>query len=218
VIDANRLLDQLMRSGFGGGLAGGLLSGTLAGSMAGGRGLASSALRTGGLALVAGMAWKAWQKYQQEQGQQGQAPTIAAPSTSAGAAPGHEFLPPPATAQHGAHGLAVLRAMIAAAKADGQVDAAEQQKIFGELGRLELTADEKAFVLEEFARPLDPDAIVAAATTPQLASEIYAASRLVIAESSPAESGYLQLLAARLGLAPALTAELDRAAIDVPSG
>jgi uncharacterized membrane protein YebE (DUF533 family) len=205
------LVDSLMKSGVGGGLAGGLLSGAVAGALAGGKGgkMGKKALKYGGMALVAGVAWKAYQQYQAQKA--GQA---AATAPAASAWP--EVLPAPvqqAAADPG-HGLAVLRGMIAAAKADGAIDAAEQQKIFGQLGQVSLSAEEKSFLLDELARPLDIDAVVAAARDPAVAAEVYAASRLVIAEASPAERAYLSLLAARLGLEPALAAELDRTAAE----
>jgi uncharacterized membrane protein YebE (DUF533 family) len=109
----------------------------------------------------------------------------------------------------------VLRGMIAAAKSDGAIDADEQQRIFVQLGQLDLSAEEKAFVLEELARPLDIDAVVAASRDPGVAAEVYAASRLVIAEASPAEQAYLSLLAARLNLEPGLVGELDRRTADL---
>lgn len=225
MIDPNKIVDQLMRgglgggtsggfvetlmkSGLGGGLAGGLLSGALAGAMAGGKGgkLGKKALKVGGMALVAGIAWQAYQRYQQ---QKPGGPAATAPASSGWP----EALPAPvqrAAADPG-HGLAVLRGMIAAAKSDGAIDAAEQQRIFGQLGQLDLSAEEKAFVLEELSRPLDIEAVVAAARDPAVAAEVYAASRLVIAEASPAEKAYLSLLAARLNLEPGLVGELDRA-------
>lgn len=207
---AGGLVDTLVKSGVAGGLAGGLLSGAVAGALAGGKGgkFGKKALKVGGMALVAGLAWKAYQQYQQQKTGR---PVTAAPEASR-----PEALP--AAVQQAAldpgHGLAVLRGMIAAAKADGAIDAAEQQKIFGQLGQLALSAEEKAFVLEELARPLDLDAVVAAARDPAVAAEVYAASRLVIADASPAERAYLALLAARLGLEPGLVAELDRVTTD----
>ncbi len=204
---AGGLVEGLMKSGVGGGLAGGLLSGALAGALAGGKGgkLGKKALKYGGMALVAGIAWKAYQQHQRNK---------AGAAAAAAPAAWPEALPAPveqAAADPG-HGLAVLRAMIAAAKADGAIDAAEQQKIFGQLGQATLSAEEKSFLLDELARPLDIDAVVAAARDPAVAAEVYAASRLVIAEASQAERGYLSLLAARLGLEPGLVAELDRTA------
>ena len=65
MIDAKRLLDQLVGSGVAGGLAGGLAGGALANVLSGkkGRKLAGSALKVGGLAMVGGLAYKAWQNW-----------------------------------------------------------------------------------------------------------------------------------------------------------
>lgn len=58
MIDAKRLLDQLMGSGAAGGFVGGLAGGALAGLLSGKKGkkIAGSALKMGGLALVGGLA------------------------------------------------------------------------------------------------------------------------------------------------------------------
>ena len=96
--------------------------------------------------------------------------------------------------------------MIAAAKADGHIDAVEQQKIFGKLDELDLDTEDKAFVMDELRKPLDIDSVVAAATTPELAVEIYAASFLAIDPDDPAEQAYLAMLASRLKLDPGLKA------------
>lgn len=213
MVDANKLVGQLMQGGFGSGLAGGVLGGAVAGALAGGKGkkLASGALKLGGMALVAGVAWQAWQTYQRQQAGPGAPGPITLPETPAAL--------PPAVQESVAnprHGLAVLRAMIAAAKCDGMIDAAEQQKIFSQLGQQGLSAEDKAFLLEELGRPLDLDSIVNSASDPLVAAEVYAASRLVIAEASPAETAYLGLLAARLQLDPALVRQLDQATAAAP--
>lgn len=217
MIDANKLMDQLMKSGVGGGLAGGLVSGAIAGAVMGGKGkkLGKTAVKLGGTAVVAGLAYKAWQQYQAQRAVPGAAPAADAMFANVpAAAPG--VMTAPVVGQGDA--LAIVRAMIAAAKADGQVDAAEHQRIFGKINQLSLSAEEKAFLLEEFSRPLDLDAVVTSAVTPELGLELYAASRLVVAEASPAEGAYLQLLAARLGLQPALVAQVDRTAHDLRAG
>jgi len=214
MLDPNRLVNQLLGSGAGAGLAGGLVSGAIAGAITGGKGkkLAGSALKAGGMALVAGLAWKAYQDYQRQKG----GGAVAAGSAWMPAADGRLPAPVAAAARDPGHGMAVLRAMIAAAKADGQIDGAEQQAIFARLGELSLSSEDKAFLLEELSRPLDVDAVVASAVTPEVAAEVYAASRLVIDEASPAERAYLSLLSARLNLAPELVERLEAAAAGVP--
>jgi uncharacterized membrane protein YebE (DUF533 family) len=132
---------------------------------------------------------------------QASAPVEAAPPVGSPFAPAGED-------EQQALSRTLLRAMIAAAKADGQVDAAEQAAIFGEMDKLDLDADDKAFVIDELRAPLDIDAIARSARTPEEAAEIYTASLLAIDVDTAAERGYLALLAARLGLDDRLVAHL----------
>jgi uncharacterized membrane protein YebE (DUF533 family) len=211
MIDPNKILSELGKSGLGSGMAGGLLSGALAGAITGGKsGKGNKLLKLGTLAAVGTVAYKAYQQYQQNQAATTPAPA-AAPGTFGNAA-----WTPPAAAVPSGEAMTLLRAMIAAAKADGQIDAAESQQIMERLQRANFSNDEKAFLLEELARPLNVDAVIAGVRTPQQAAEVYAASRLVIAEASPAEQAYLGLLAARLNLDAAATRELDLAVKALP--
>ena len=98
--------------------------------------------------------------------------------------------------------------MIAAAKADGHVDAAEQANIFAAMDKLDLDRDDKAFVMDELRAPLDVDAVAREARNPEQAAEIYTASLLAIDVDHPAERGYLAMLAARLNLDDALVQHL----------
>jgi uncharacterized membrane protein YebE (DUF533 family) len=102
--------------------------------------------------------------------------------------------------------------MIAASKADGHIDAAEQQRIFGHLDDFGLDPEAKAFVMDEIRAPLDVERIVRMAETPAMAAELYAASLLAMDPDTPAERAYLDLLAARLGLEKGLVAEIEKAA------
>jgi uncharacterized membrane protein YebE (DUF533 family) len=58
--------------------------------------------------------------------------------------------------------------------------------------------------------PVDIDAIVNSADSPERAAEIYAASLLAVEVDSAAERAYLGMLAARLGLPAQLVEELER--------
>ena len=119
----------------------------------------------------------------------------------------------PATAEAMPQGpeVAVLlvRAMIAAAKADGTIDADERARIVDRFG--DLDAEERAFLEAEMAAPLDLDGLIGGVTDPALQAEVYAASLMAIDLDTPAEKLYLQLLAAKLGLPkPAVDAMHDR--------
>ena len=73
-------------------------------------------------------------------------------------------------------------------------------------------------MFDELSAPLNLDAVVAGADTPEHAAEIYAASLVAMDADTPAEKAYLQMLAARLGLEPALVDEMHRAATAEPTG
>lgn len=210
-------------SGSLGGLAGGALAGGLVSVLLGSksaRKVAGKAATYGGIALVGALAYTAYRNWQAKQA------GGAAPAAAAGASPGPVpaasaplALPPPETPFHPAHAaggenglaLTLLHAMIAAAKADGHIDAAERQRILGRLSAIGMGGEDTAFLEAELASPVDIERLVREATGPEVAAEIYAASLLVITPDDPAERAYLDLLAARLKLDPGLKAELEAA-------
>ena len=218
--DPQRILEQLLgggRSGASNDLRKGAALGGLAGLLLGskkGRKLGKSAVKMGTIAAVGGFAWKAYRDWQASQ--QGQGRPVAAgggspaelPERWERAAEGSAFLPT-APAARDDLSLRLLRAMIAAAKADGHLDASEQQRIFAKIDDLQLGNDDKALLMDELRAPLDIDAVVRGVDSPELATEIYAVSRLAIDPDHAAEKAYLQLLASRLQLPDDLVARLD---------
>jgi uncharacterized membrane protein YebE (DUF533 family) len=103
----------------------------------------------------------------------------------------------------------ILRAMIAAAKADGHIDAEEQRKIEAELVALQLPPEMAEFLREEMHKPLDMDDVVAGVDSPQAAAELYVASRIMVGNQSPEEKAYLDRLAQALGLTEEQVASLE---------
>ncbi|WP_099865490.1 tellurite resistance TerB family protein [Pararhizobium haloflavum] len=171
-----------------------------------GRKLGGSALKIGGMAAVAGLGYLAYKNYQA-----GKAPTAIQQEKP------QEVLPPPAdsgfdiepTRTSDDFALAMVRAMIAAAKADGHIDANERAAIVGKLSEDGLDAEEMAFLQKELEAPVDLDSIVSAARTDEQKVEIYTASRMAIEPDNRAEKGYLDLLAGRLGLPDALVDHIE---------
>jgi uncharacterized membrane protein YebE (DUF533 family) len=96
--------------------------------------------------------------------------------------------------------MVILQAMIQAAKSDGQIDAAEQQRILGKIEEAGATTAVQEFVCAEMSRPLDLKALLREVSTPQMAAEVYTASLLAIEVDTPAERDYLCQLAQGLGL------------------
>jgi uncharacterized membrane protein YebE (DUF533 family) len=100
--------------------------------------------------------------------------------------------------------------MISAAKADGDIDQQEMQRIVGRLKDAGMDAEAQAWVLGELSRPLDLDALVADIPNPELAAEVYAASLLAVEVDTPAERDYLARLAQRTGLQPAVVRQIHQ--------
>lgn len=184
-------------------------AGGLAGLLLGGkkpRKLAGSALKLGGIALVGGLAYKAWQDWQANKAPE-PAPSPADAPLALPSPDGTAFAPDSAADENDLS-RDLIRAMIAAAKADGHIDNEERARIASQLDAVGLSDEQKAFVAEELAKPLDVSAVAASGTTPKKAAEVYAASLLAIDPDGPAERGYLAMLAARLNLDPQLVAHL----------
>ncbi len=92
----------------------------------------------------------------------------------------------------------MLRAMIQAAKADGDIDAAEKAKLTETLGP-DASAEDIAFLKSQLAAKLDPEAL--AKDTPDAQkTQVYAASLMAITVDTPKEAEYLDRLAKAMGL------------------
>lgn len=231
------LLDQLLKSGrsmlesaqsatggatatggLGGALGGALgsLSGTMSGDLGRGalmggalglllgnkrvRKLGGNVLAYGGIAALGAVAYRAYAEWQRTQSAQ-PAPDIT--RSAAG---------PLTAAEAERHSRAVLQALIAAAKSDGHIDDSERGHIEAEITRLDDDPDLRAWLDQELRRPLDPAQVARAASTPELASEIYLASVLVADDQSPMERMYLDALARELKLDAGLKAQLELSA------
>ncbi|MBK4999402.1 tellurite resistance TerB family protein [Pseudomonas sp. S31] len=213
------LLDQLLKSGqalldkqsagagkpAAGGL-GSLLSGAGGGALAAGamglllgnkkaRKYGGKALTYGGLAALGVLAYKAYGNWQARQGH-----------TQASEPQTLDRVPP---AQAEQHSQAVLRALVAAAKADGHIDARERELIEGEFTRLDNDQQLQRWLHAELNKPLDPAEVARAAQTPEMAAEMYLASVMMVDEEHFMERAYLDELARQLGLDPALRQALE---------
>ncbi|MDB6178576.1 tellurite resistance TerB family protein [Paracoccus sp. Z330] len=105
----------------------------------------------------------------------------------------------PTAEQNAVAGL-MLKAMIQAAKSDGKIDEAEKQRLLGHLGD-ELDEDERQFIREQMAAPVDATAL--AQEVPNgLEAQTYLMSLLAIDFDNQEEAQYLHNLAQALKLPP----------------
>ncbi|MDX9673030.1 MULTISPECIES: tellurite resistance TerB family protein [unclassified Pseudomonas] len=200
-------LGGLLGGASGSGALGGLLSGAGGGALAAGamglllgskkaRKVGGKVAVYGGLAALGVLAYKAYGNWN---AQKGTAPQTA-PQTL-------DRLPP---AQAEQHSQAILKALVAAAKADGHIDERERQLIEGEFTRLDNDQELQHWLHAELNRPLDPGDVARAASTPEMAAEMYIASVMLVDEESFMENAYLDELAKQLKLEPGLKVELEK--------
>jgi uncharacterized membrane protein YebE (DUF533 family) len=199
---------------FAAGAATGGLIGLLLGSKKAKK-IGGGLLGYGGAAVLGGLAYKAWQNYQQKQGAPAPSPSArgSVPASSVPVLPApvdSPFDPAHSTSSDGRpFALALVRAMISAAKADGHIDAQEQTQLFARIEELGLDAEAKTFVFDELGRPADLDAIAALPNGPEQAAEIWLASRLAIDPDDVREKAYISALSAKLNLPKELVAQLE---------
>ena len=204
---SNAGLGGLLGGTGGSGGLGSLLSGAGGGALAAGamglllgnkkaRKVGGKVAVYGGLAALGVLAYKAYGNWQ---AQQGTAPRTE-PQTL-------DRLPP---AQVEQHSQAILKALVAAAKADGHVDARERELIEGEFSKLDNDQELRHWLHAELNKPLDPGDVARAASTPEMAAEMYIASVMLVDEESFMEKSYLDELARQLKLEPGLKSELEK--------
>lgn len=223
MIDTNRLLEQFMGGGQdrpGKGNRGDLLKGAAAGGLLGllvgnkkARRMAGGLVGYGGAAAAGALAYKAWQNWQEGK----RVDTAPVATREDVAQVDSRFLPE--SQQDGTgqpFALTLVTAMIAAAKADGHIDADEQSAIFKQVEAMGLDTESKAFVFDALSQPVDVKALASAVDGIEQASEVYLVSRLVIDVDHPAERAHLEVLANRLGLPADLVAHLDHQVEDAP--
>lgn len=171
--------------------------GALAGALLGGGGKSlGGALGGGVMALLGAMAFKALK------GSGGPAPRVPLglmePRTDAD------------RQELERHAELVLKAMINAAKADGQIDDEEIQRIVGKLQEVGADAEAQRYVMSQLQRPLETEKLISGVKgQPELGAQIYAASLMAIEVDTPEEKAYLGKLASGLGLAPEVTRNIE---------
>jgi uncharacterized membrane protein YebE (DUF533 family) len=237
--DTQRLLGGMLASGMGGrsrrgpAFAASPFMGSRSSGMGGFRNMA-------GLGALAYLAYKAYQEYQKNN--PGAAGGRTADTASAGAgtgrtAPGgagtasrergpslgerlgdllgtgsEEAPEPEPAALDDAHAMLLIRAMIAAANADGEITPDERQRITSRLDQAGAGPDERAVLERELENPRSVDQIVRDVRDQETAQQVYLASRLAMNPDSTAEKAYLDFLAARLQIPADRLTELNAAA------
>lgn len=98
----------------------------------------------------------------------------------------------------------MIQVMIAAACADGTMDEQEEQAILDKLRDVDLSQEEKLFMLEELHHPKDIATLTGGIANPSTAKAMYMLAVAAIDIDTAAERSWLDELARGLGISPAI--------------
>jgi uncharacterized membrane protein YebE (DUF533 family) len=108
--------------------------------------------------------------------------------------------------------LLYLRAMVAAAAADGHIDEAERNRIVKGLTEAGIDPETTRWLESELASPADVEELAAGVETPEKAAQVYAAARIAIDPDTLQEREFLRQLASSLDLDGEMVAQIDETA------
>lgn len=117
---------------------------------------------------------------------------------------------PPPVDGSGSEVVLLIRAMIAAAHADGNMDQDERIQVQERLKTVELSPEEQGFVARELLSPCGLDKILKAVKTPETAKQVYAVSLMAIELDTQTERDYVRQLPRGLGLDPSIRRDIHR--------
>ncbi|WP_020395394.1 tellurite resistance TerB family protein [Thiolinea disciformis] len=149
-----------------------------------GRSVAGAGVKLGSLAALGTLAYQMYNQWQKKD---------ASADTS--------LLAAPAAQEPSLDSTAILKAMVAAAKADGHVDQQEIAAIRTKLAEFQLDEDVNSMLLKELTTPTNAQDVAALAKGDgKAAVELYLLSSMLVDPNNAAEKAYLADLQAALGL------------------
>ena len=92
----------------------------------------------------------------------------------------------------------------------------ERERVMNSVNEAGLASDEKALVFDSLHQPLSITELSNRVDCPELAAEVYMASLIAVDNSRPEAAHYLDALAFRLGVPPALVTQMQQQALEPP--
>lgn len=185
-------LNKLMPNGLAGGaLAGGFMALLISNKSA--RQFASTTATIGGAALIGGLAYKAFKNWQHTTNDE----------TSFAE---HSFTS--AELLRADYQLTLIKAMIAAARANHHHDDIDQELIVRAVDDMDLRSAEKILITNMLLQPIRLDELVQGAHTLKQKSEVYLVSCMIVDPADAAGQAYLGQLAERLELPAGLAKKI----------
>ena len=138
-----------------------------------------------------------------------QTPGMTTPPPPPGATVAAPPAPPPSASvgsesvvatEAGQDAVLLIRAMIAAANADGVIDEEERNRILKKFETADLSDQEHSFIVKELLSPAGLEDIVAQVKSPEMAKKVFSVSLLAIEVDTDAERTYMNTLARQMNL------------------
>jgi uncharacterized membrane protein YebE (DUF533 family) len=105
--------------------------------------------------------------------------------------------------------IRMIQVMVAAAHADGIMDAEEERAVLDKLRGADLDQEEKMFLLNELHQPKSLEALTAGVSDPAVAKTMYVLAVAAIEIDTEAERAWLNGLARQLGLSKEIQAFIE---------
>ena len=183
-----------------GGLVGAGAVGALLGRMSG------STAQNLALLGAGAVAWNFYQKWAAGKNAEAQAGAEAQPAAQSGGAAAPSAAAP---MQLDATSRLVIRAMVYAAKADGNIDAAERGRMAAVIGEMMPGQDVDALIAKFEKETLDPTVLANEVSSLEQGEDVYRLSCMVIDVDHFMERSYLDALGKYLGLTPEAMTRLE---------
>ncbi len=159
-----------------------------------GRRVAGPLLKIGGIAAVGTIGYNAYKRWQANQN------SVVTPGE-----PINKLTDESAQTRS----LLLIRAMIAAANADGHIDESERAAILSRMQSSDMSPEDQAILRAEIDHPLSVEELAKQADSIIAKSEVYLTSLLLVDEQDTTEREYLNSLAQALGLPWELVKQLE---------
>ena len=164
--------------------------------------MSKGALQNAALVGAGAVAWNFYQKWSQSQKES--QPAEPAPVQQPVAAVASAGLDPTARL--------LLRAMVFAARADGHIDATEQDRISKVVAQMAPGQDTNALLGQLLNAPIDPAALAAEIRSAEQGEDLYRLSCMIVDIDHFMERSYLDALAAALKISEARKGQLEEEA------
>ncbi len=208
-----------IKNSFPGGLAGGAAAGGVVALLLGSkstRKVAKKMAKYGGTAVLGGLAYKAYSNWQDNKALNQTQPLhdqdIQQATPQLADAGQYGATQEAAERAHTALEMTLVKAMIAASKADGQIDASEQKKLMSAVDELNLNDAQKGQLFTLMAADISVQELAESVRTEEARAEVYLAAYLAIEVDDQRERAFLNDLSLALKLPRGLAAYLEEQA------